>query len=78
MHQQIGVATNRRSEVGVRIISQTEVTLVIRAVDRLLHGAQHHRLNDMTVRTLFDNLSEAQVILRLWRLAARQIQAQFT
>ena len=44
VYEQIRVAADRRCEVGIRFVSQTEMADIIRAVDRLLHGAQQHGL----------------------------------
>ena len=44
MHQQIGVAPDRLSEMSVGLIGQPEVADIIGAVDCLLQRAQHHRL----------------------------------
>ncbi|EKE16686.1 MAG: hypothetical protein ACD_10C00851G0001 [uncultured bacterium] len=44
VHEQIGIAANRRSEMGVMLVSQTKMTNVIRAVHRLPQRPQHHRL----------------------------------
>ena len=44
MHEQIWVAPDRRREVRVILVRQTEVADVVWAVDGLLHRAQQNRL----------------------------------
>ncbi len=50
VHQQIGISTDRAGEVCVGLVSQTEVATVHRRVNRLLHGAQQHRVDLLRVR----------------------------
>ena len=62
--QQIRVAADRRGEVSIGIIGQAKMPLVVGGVDGLLHGTQHHGLQQCGVRTTMDALRENLVILR--------------
>ena len=44
MRQQIWIAPYRTGEMSIGIVRQTEMPNIVRAVDRLLHGAQQHGL----------------------------------
>ena len=74
----VRITTDRRREVGVRLQRQTEVAAVFRIVDRLLHGAQQHGLQHFCIRTIADGFQQLGVIARLWLVATRQFQAQFS
>ena len=79
--QQVRIAADRRGEVGIGVIGQAEVPLVVWGVDGLLHGAQHHGLQQRGVRAAMDALRKNLVVLRpgsafflrfLGRIAQRQ------
>ncbi len=77
VREQIRVATNRRSEVRIRLVIQAKVTLVIRAVHRLTQRTQHHGLDQMEIRTVLDACQQRLVILRrrtVFALVQRQTQ----
>src|SRR5690606_8235052 len=61
--QQVRVAADRRGEVGVGLVVETEVADVLRAVHRLAQGAQHHGLDQLEVRTLAHGFQQAQEVL---------------
>ena len=69
VHQQIGVAANRRGEMGVGIKGKTKVAEVFRLIDRLTHRAQHHRLNHRGVVAMFNRSQHALIVLWLWVIA---------
>ena len=54
MHQQVRVATDRRGEVGISLVIETEVPFVLRAIYRLAQRTQHHGLDQVIVRALAD------------------------
>ncbi len=77
VREQIRIATNRRSEVRIRLVIQAKVTLVIRAVHRLTQRTQHHGLDQMEIRTVLDACQQRLVILRrrtVFALVQRQTQ----
>ena len=53
VHQQVGVAPNGAGEVGVSLKRQTKVTVVLGRVNGLLHGAQQHRVDLLSLRAVF-------------------------
>ncbi|MNI36929.1 hypothetical protein D3C73_909970 [compost metagenome] len=68
MHHQVGIAPDRRGEVGVAVEVQTEVADVLGAVDGLHLGAQDHFVDHLgvgTVARLVQQLVEAFGIGRL-------------
>ena len=76
MHQQIRVAPNRAGEVGVRLISQTEVTAVDRRVNGLLHGAQQHGVNLLRIGPFFGGLGDVLELARFGVVAQTKTQTQ--
>ena len=79
MGQQVRVATDRRGEVGVRLVIQTEVALIVGAVHRLTQRTQHHGLDQVVVVTPTNGFQQRLVILRrrtFFGLATVQRQAQ--
>ena len=54
MHQQIGIAADRRGKMRISIISQTEVADVFGLILGLSQGTQHHRLQQTGIRTPLD------------------------
>ena len=76
MHQQIGVAADGRSEMGVVFIRQPKMPCVVRLVLRLLHGAQQHGLQQFAVVALGDLLGKRGVIFGRGMVAAAQFQAE--
>ncbi|MCY1290883.1 hypothetical protein D9M70_400460 [compost metagenome] len=78
VHQQVRIAADRRGEVGVGLVVQAEVAVVLRGVHRLAEGTQHHRLDQLEVRTALDLLQQRLVVRRgRFALAAVQGQAEF-
>ena len=65
MHQQIRITPDRRGEVSVVRQRQSEMAAVVRTVHRLLHGAQHQRLDEMSIVAPLDILAEFGVVLGL-------------
>ena len=78
MHQQIGIAPNRRGEMGVMLVSQAEMADIVRAVHRLLQGTQHHGLQKLEVRTQLDLFQQHGVILGTRIVATAQSKAELT
>src|SRR5690606_25242226 len=77
VRKQVGITTDRRSEVRVRLVIQTEVTVVVRAVNRLAQGTQHDRLDQVIVRTPANGFQQRLIILRrrtILALVQRQTQ----
>ena len=65
VYQQVRVAPDRRSEMGIGGVVQAEMPLVVRLVDRLTQRPQHHGLDDLaddTVR-IDDGLAIVDFIL---------------
>ncbi|VVD93871.1 hypothetical protein PTE30175_01695 [Pandoraea terrae] len=54
VRQQVRITADRAGEMGIRRIRETKVADILGAVDRLLHGAQHHRLQHRRVGTRLD------------------------
>ena len=54
----------------VRLVGEAEVADVLRAVDRLLQRAQHHRLQELRVGPVLDALEQLRVVLRVRLVAA--------
>ncbi|MNE10564.1 hypothetical protein D3C80_1032810 [compost metagenome] len=50
VNDQVGIAPDRRGEVGVAVQVQTEVTDVVRRIDGLHLGAQDHLVDHLGVR----------------------------
>ncbi|KCB33243.1 hypothetical protein L543_1089 [Bordetella hinzii L60] len=74
MREQIGIAPDGRSEVRIGRIGQAEMAHVVRAVDRLLHGAQAHGLQQREIRTSAHRIEELAVVLGRGRIATAQGQ----
>ncbi|CPO42827.1 Uncharacterised protein [Bordetella pertussis] len=73
--QQVGITADRRSEMGIGGIRQPEVAEIVRAVDRLLHGAQAHGLQQRVVGAPAHRIEELAVVLGGGLVAAAQRQA---
>ena len=58
-------------------VGQTEVADVVRAVHRLLQRAQHHRLQQLEIRTLLDFLEQQRIVLGSRIVAAAERQCEF-
>ena len=54
VHDEVGVAADRRREMRVVARGEAEVAEAFRRVARLLHGAQRDGLDDLFFRTAFD------------------------
>ena len=50
VYQQVRVTANGRSKMGIGIERQAKMALVIRGINRLTHGAQHHQLDNVEIR----------------------------
>ena len=77
MDQQIGIAPDRRREVRVVLVRQSEVADIVGAVHGLPQRAQHHRLQQLRIRARLDLLKQCAVILGRRIFAAGQTQAEF-
>ena len=69
VNEQVGIAPDRRSEVGVVLVGEPEMADVLRAVDRLLQGARITSYNVcytklLRVRTEADNRGIRRMIPR--------------
>ena len=60
----------------ISVISQAEVTDVMRAVDGLLHGAQQNRLNHCLIRTISDRFQHLGIVSRSGGISAGQRHAE--
>ncbi|EXI77174.1 MAG: hypothetical protein AW12_03136 [Candidatus Accumulibacter sp. BA-94] len=76
VHQQIGVAADRRGEMGVMLIGEAEMADVVRAVDRLAQRAQHHRLQQLDVGTTLDARQQFGVVTRRRLVTAAEREAE--
>ena len=74
--QQVGVAPDRRGEVGVGLVGEAEVADVVRAVHRLLQRAQHHRLQQLGVGAVLDLLEQLGEVARARLVATAEPQAE--
>jgi hypothetical protein len=70
VHDQVGIAADRRREVGVVLGREAEVAQAHRVVARLLHGAQHQRGNRPLLGRALHAIDEPLEVHRLERLAA--------
>jgi hypothetical protein len=76
VHDQVGVAADRRGEVGVLGQVQAVVADVLGRVDRLHLGAQHHLVDDVGVRAAAGLVQQAVEALGARRLALGPGQAE--
>ncbi len=74
MHQQVGIAPDRRGEVRVGLVAQAEVADVVRAVHRLPQRAQHHGLQQADIGTALDLREQLRVVAGVRVVAAAQRQ----
>ena len=74
--QQVGVAPDRRGEVGVGLVGEAEVADVIGAVHRLLQRAQHHGLQQLGVGAVLDLLEQPGEVARARLVAPAQPEAE--
>ncbi len=72
VHQQIGVTPDRAGEVGVGLVRESEVSAVDRGVDRLLHGAQKHRMDLLSVGPVLGGLGNLLELAGFGVVAERQ------
>ena len=70
MHEQIGVAADRRREMRVRLVGKSEVPDVVGPVPCLLQRAQQHRLQQRIVGAVLDADQELRVVGRGRAVAA--------
>ena len=77
MHQQVGIPTDGRREVGVGLVGETEVADVVGAVHRLTQRTQHHGLQQLAVRTVADLRQQCGVVLRVRLVATAELEAEF-
>ena len=66
---EVGVAPDRRGEVGVAVEVQAEVSDVVRRIDRLHLGPQHDLVDDLGVRRLAGLVEQAVEAIGARRLA---------
>jgi len=64
MHQQIGIAPDGGSKMGISGVMQAKVTLVVRLIHGLPEGAQHHGLNNGSVVSICHLLQQLLVMVR--------------
>ncbi len=78
MHKEVGIAANRRGEMGVGRIAETEMAQILRLIDGLHQRTDQHRLQQMPVRSR-RKLSQDLLIVSGGRfLATRKKQTQST
>ncbi len=79
VRQQIRITTDRRGEVRIRFIIETEVAVVVRAVNGLAQRTQHDGLNQVVIRAVTNGFKQRLIILRCRTfLAFVQRQTQLT
>ena len=76
VHDQVGVAADRRREVRVVLEREPEVTDVAGLVDGLRHRANHRGADQRRVRTVADLLQQVAQVLRTDLLGGRQPEAE--
>ena len=76
MDHEVRVAADRRSEVRVLRQGETEVTDVLRLIDRLRHGAHDDRLDQMRFLAAVDLLQHRAQVLRREVAIRRQLNAE--
>ena len=76
MHEQIGIAPDRRGEVCVVLVGKPEMTHVIRAIHRLAQRTQHDRLQQLRVGAFLDLLEQRAIVLGRRVLAPRQPETE--
>ena len=54
MHDEIGIAPDRRGEMRIAPEVEAEMSDVLRRIDGLCLGAQHHFVDDMLIVLAFD------------------------
>ena len=74
MGEQIRIAPDRTGEVCIGTIRQAKVSDVVGAVDGLLHGAQHHGLQQDGIRPQFDLGHQLGIVGRRWLAATAKMQ----
>ena len=75
MYGQIRVTSDRRSEVCISVIGQTEMTVAVRLVNCLLHRTQHHNLQQFGIRPPFELLGQNRIIFRRRIVPSAQTQS---
>ena len=74
MHLQVGIAADRRREMGISLQRQPEMTGIAWVVDRLSQGTQHHRLDQMGVSPIANLNQQPGIVQRRGFVAATQPQ----
>ena len=74
MHEQIGVAPDRRGEVGIRLEPEAEVAGIIRLVNRQALRAQQHRFDQACIGAFAYLLQQRGEIARRDLFDRRQAQ----
>ena len=69
MERQVGITTNRRSEVRIVLLRESEMSDRRRVVDRLLHRPEDHRRQRRIERIPLDGLQELREHLRILDIA---------
>ena len=70
MQHEVGVAADGRGEVRVELLRKAEMPDLLGAVERALHGAQHHHAERALEGRALDPLEEAREVLLLGKVAA--------
>ena len=78
VHQQVGITPNRAGEVGICLVAQAKVPRVGRGVQRLLHGAQQHRVDLGRVNAILGGRGNRLILLGLGIIANAQAKTQGT
>ena len=76
MHQQVGVAPNRRRKVRVLFVSQAKVAGFFGAIYGLLHGPQAHGLQYLEIRTITRLRQQVHIVFGAGVFPTFQMQAQ--
>src|SRR5690606_18644980 len=61
MVQQVRIAPDRRSEMRIGLVGEAEVAAVLGGVDRLLHRAKQHRLEQLRIRPPLDLAGQLRI-----------------
>ena len=76
MHQQIGIASDRRGEVRVGLVGKPEMPDVVGSIARLLHRAQQHRLEKACIGPTSDPAKQLVIVTGGGFLATGQLQPE--
>ena len=73
---QVGIAADGGGEVSVCFVGKAEVSVAMRFVNCLLHGAQHHDLQQFGIGSAFELFGKRGIVFRRRVVAAVQLQTQ--